>query len=203
MNKKSTIIAVVAVAVLAVIGIVVAMNLNKDTSKSEQTNTSNSTKLADPAKEFSPQALDSLAYVATSKMTVSGQTITGTTESDGKGTQKTTSETAGMKSESYITGDTVVTCMNGQCSKTTVSAADKEASAALTSDLSKYKDSATNAGTGDCPAGTCQVWKANGPSGEVSYYIDSQNRISKIALGDGNMEMTYDYKDVSITVPSV
>lgn len=109
---------------------------------------------------------------------------------------------ASAYAESYVTGDTVITCVNGECTKTAVDPADKEA-AAFAQNASQYKDSATNAGTEACPAGTCQVWKATGEAGDVTYYIDSENRISKIVLAQTGSETTFDYKDVTITVPTV
>lgn len=205
MKKKSIAIIVAIIAVLAIVGVVVAINMNNnkdgDTNNTSQTNQA-SNNAADPAKEFNPKSPDSLSYVSTSKTTVSGQTVESTTENDGKGTAKTSSSYGGMTTESYVTGDTVITCVNGECTKTAVDPADKEA-AAFAQNASQYKDSATNAGTEACPAGTCQVWKATGEAGDVTYYIDSENRISKIVLAQTGSETTFDYKDVTITVPTV
>lgn len=107
--------------------------------------------------------LENASYVATSTSTVDGKVMKSSTESDGKGTMKTS----------------------------------------VAQDINQYRESAQYIGTETCPAGTCQVWRANGPGGEVSYYIDSQNRISKIRMGEGGTETTYEYKDVSIVIPAV
>lgn len=199
MNKKTTAIIAAVIAVLAIIGIVAAVNMNNnDQGTNNQTSqTSNS----DPAKEFNPQSLESVSYVATTKVTVSGQTVESITESDGKGTLKTSSVSGGMTSESYINGGRLTTCINGECTTATVEGNSQEAAAA-TQDASQYKDSAKHSGTGECPAGTCQVWKATGPAGDVTYYIDDQNRISKLVVDASGAETTYEYKDVSITVPA-
>ncbi len=201
-NKKTIAIVVAVIALLAIVGIVVAINMNnnKDGGANNQANqTSND---ADPAKEFNPQALDSLSYVSTTTTTVAGQTVESTTESDGKGTLKTSSSYSGTTTDSYVMGSTVVTCVNGECSKTTVDTSSAE-SAALAQDASQYKDSATHSGTEACGSETCQVWKATGPAGEVTYYINGQNRIAKISMSGTGAVVTYEYKDVSITVPTV
>ena len=203
MNKKTTAIIAAIIAILAIVGIVIAINMNNDKNDgaNNQTNqTANSN--VDPSKEFNPQPVDSLSYVATSTTTVSGQTIESTTESDGEGTMKTSSTAGGMKSESYIKGDTITTCVNDECSTSKVDASAEESAAAM-QDASQYKDSAKHSGTEACPAGTCQVWKATGPAGDVTYYIDDQNRISKITMSGTSTEVTYEYKDVSITIPTV
>ena len=205
MNKKTIGIVAAVVVVLAIVGIAIALNMNKSgegdaSSKTNQSSSGSTSSNVDPAKAFNPQPLETLSYVATSKTTVNGQTVESTIESDGKGVTKTSSSYGGMTTESYITGDTVVTCVNGECSASTVDA-NSEQSTALAQDASKYKDSATHVGAEDCPAGTCQVWKATGPAGDVTYYLDDKNRISKIVMAQA--ETTYDYKDVSITVPTV
>ena len=204
MNKKTTGIIVAVVAVLAIVGIVIALNMNKnsdgDTNQPNQSSNTSKASNVDPAKEFAPQPLDSLAYVATAKTTVGGQTVETVTESDGKGTFKVSSTTQGTKSESYVSGSTVISCVNDECTKSTVDADSQEA-ASLAPSVAEYKDSATYSGSEACPAGTCQVWKATGSLGEVTYYIDDQNRISKVVMGQA--ETVYEYKNVSITVPAV
>lgn len=203
MKKKNIAIIVAIIAVLAIVGIVVALNMNnKDGAADNNATNQTSNNTADPAKEFSPKDLGTLSYVSKTTTTVSGQTVESTTESDGKGAAKTSSSYGGMTTESYVTGDTVITCVNGECTKTTVDPADK-AAAEVSQNASQYKDSAKNTGTEACPAGTCQVWKATGDAGDVTYYIDSDNRISKIVLGSTGSETTFDYKAVSITVPTV
>ncbi len=206
MNKKTIAIIVAVIAVLAVAGVAIAMNLNNGNSDANnqtgQDTTNNNAANVDPSKEFNPQSLDTLSYVATSTTTVNGQTSQSTTESDGKGTTKSSSSFGGMTTESYVTGNTVVTCVNGECSSSTVDTTSEEANS-LAQDASQYKDSATNTGTEACPAGTCQVWKATGPAGDVTYYIDDENRISKIVMSSNNAETVYEYKDVSITIPTV
>ncbi|MES2631108.1 MAG: hypothetical protein V4611_04060 [Patescibacteria group bacterium] len=208
MNKNQKTIAIVAavIALLAIVGIAAAVNMNnKDGDANNQTNQTSSESASNnvnPSKEFNPQALDSLSYVATTTTTVAGQTVESQTESDGKGTVKTSTSYSGMTTDSYVSGNTVVTCVNGECSKTTVDASSEEATA-LAQDASKYKDSATHVGTEACGSETCQVWKATGPAGDVTYYINGQNRIAKISMSGTNAVVTYEYKDVSITVPTV
>lgn len=206
MNKKTIAIIVAVIAVLAVAGVAIAINMNNnsDTTNNQAGQSSNNDSAAniDPSKEFNPQSLDTLSYVATSTTTVSGQTVESTIESDGKGVTKSSSTFGGMTTESYVTGDTVITCIDGECSSSTVDATSEEG-AALAQDASAYKDSATHSGSEACPAGTCQVWKATGPAGDVTYYIDDENRISKIVMSGSNAETVYEYKDVSITVPTV
>lgn len=202
MNKKIVIIIAAVVVVLAAVGTAVAINMNNKTDKSTDSNnnTSKEADKTDTSKTFNPKDLTKLSYVATSTTTVSGQTVTSTTESDGKGTTKTSSTVSGMKTESYITGNDVITCIDGECSKTTVEA-DPSASQA-TLNASQYRDSAKNAGTETIDGKTYQVWKATGEAGEVSYYIDSENRIGRLTLSSGTTSV-YEYKDVTITVPQV
>ncbi|MGH7218571.1 MAG: hypothetical protein ACREGE_03975 [Candidatus Microsaccharimonas sp.] len=207
MNKKTIAIIVAVIAVLAVAGVAIAINMNNNASddannQSNQTSNNETPSGVDPSKEFNPQPLNELSYVATTKTTVSGQTVESTTESDGKGTTKSSSSFGGMTTESYVKGNTVVTCVDGECSTSTVDTTSEEATS-LAQDASQYKDSAKHSGTEACPAGTCQVWKASGPAGDVTYYVDDENRISKVVMSDTGAEMVYEYKDVSITIPTV
>lgn len=207
MNKKTTAIILAAIAILAIIGVIVAINMNSSSdndtnNQSGQPSDNNTSRTVDPSQEFNPQTLEGLSYVATSTTTVDGQVMKSVTESDGKGKIKTSSSIEGIDSESYVDGDTVITCINGECTKSTVDASAEE-QATATQDMDQYRKSAQYAGTEACSTGTCQVWKANGPVGEVTYYIDEQNRIAKVSMGAGGTETTYDYKDVSITIPTV
>lgn len=207
MNKKTIAIIVAVIAVLAVAGVAIAINMNNGSNdannQSSQTSNDNSTPSSvDPSKEFNPQALNDLSYVATTKTTVNGQTVESLTESDGKGNVKTSSSFGGMTNESYVSGSTVITCVNDECTTSTVDSSSEEATS-LSQDASQYKDSAKHSGTEACPAGTCQVWKASGAAGDVTYYIDDENRISKIVMSGSGAETVYEYKDVSITIPTV
>lgn len=203
MNKNTKIITIVAavIALIAIVGIVVAMNMNNQ-DEAANTQTNQATNTTDPSKEFNPQSLDSLSYVSTSTTTVAGQTVESKTESDGKGVLKTSSSYGGTTTESYITGDTVITCVNNECSKTTVDA-NTEAAEDFAKEASSYKDTAEYIGTEPCGGDTCQVWKANGPAGEITYAIDSENRIAKITLAGTGAETVYEYKAVTIVVPAV
>lgn len=204
MNKKTAIIIAVVVVVLAIAGVAIALALNNQDNQSSNNQSNSSNEEAnntDPSKTFSPKDISKLSYVATSTTTVAGQTVTSTIESDGKGTQKTSSTVSGMTTESYVTGNTVITCVDGTCSKTTIDPS-SEATSQLAANASQYRDTATNTGSETIDDKTYQVWKANGPAGEVRYYIDSENRIGRIALTSGTT-IVYDYKDVSITVPQV
>lgn len=202
MNKKTAIIIAIIVVVLAVAGAAIAFAMNQNNkSSNNQSNSSKESSKTDTSKTFSPKDISKLSYVATSTMTVSGQTVTSTIENDGKGTQKTSSTTAGMTTESYITGNTVITCVDGTCTKTSVDPS-SESSNQLANNAAQYRDTAKNTGSETIDGKTYQVWKATGPAGEVSYYIDSENRIGRIVLASGATTI-YDYKDVSITVPQV
>lgn len=202
MNKKIVIIIAAAVVVLVAVGAIVALNMNNKTSQptSSSNNASKQTESIDTSKTFSPQDITKLPYVSTSTTTVSGQTVTSTTESDGKGTTKTSSTVSGMTTESYVTGNTVITCVNGACSKTTAEA-NPSTNQAVTN-TSQYRDTAKNTGSETIDGKTYQVWKATGQAGDVTYYIDSENRIGRMSLASGTT-VVYDYKDVSITIPQV
>lgn len=200
MNKKTSgiVIGIVTVVVLIVAGIL-ALNLNKKNVNSEKPNTSDQSQKVDASKEFNPSDMSKLSYVATSTTTVSGQTVTSTIESNGK-TQKTSSTVAGMKTESYVTGNEVVTCVNGTCEKQTVDTS-SDASNGAVQNIAQYKNTAKYSGKETVDGVEYNVWKATGSLGEVTYYIDSQNRIGKMSFG--STVATYEYKDVTITVPTV
>lgn len=204
MNKNKTIIAIIVavVAVLAIAGIIYAMSMNNSKTSDSVNGTSETSSNVDPAKEFNPEPLSTLAYVSTTSTTVAGQTVESTTESDGKGTTKTSSSFGGTTTESYVTGTTVITCVNGECTKTQAEAASEEMTATA-QDASQYKSTATHTGEEACGSETCQVWKATGPAGEVMYYVNGENRIAKISMSGTGATTTYEYKSVSITVPTV
>lgn len=204
MNKKTAIIIAAIIVVLAGVGTAIAIAVNnQNNQQSNQSDNSNkeADNNADPSKTFSPKDPNSLSYVATSTTTVAGQTVTSTTESDGKGTLKTSSNVAGMVTESYIKGNEIITCVNGECTKTTAEA-NPEVSNSVVNTAEKYRDSTKNAGTETVDGKTYQVWKATGDAGEVSYYLDSENRIGRVVLSSGTT-VVYEYKDVTITVPQV
>lgn len=203
MNKKTAIIIAAVVVVLAGAGVGIALALNnqmKDDNTTSDTNKQENK--VDTATTFKPQDPTKLSYVATSTAKVGEQSVTSTIESDGKGVQKSTSEAAGMKTESYMTTDFVITCMNGSCTKTAI---DKNAattdSAAI--DTSKFSSSAKNAGTETINGKNYQVWKVTVEEfGEITYYLDSENRIGRVVMGTTST-VDYEYKPVTITLPQV
>lgn len=202
MKKKTVIIIAAIVVVLAAAGVTAAVVVNNQDKKTDtQNNSSNSdSSNVDTAKTFAPKNLAELAYVASSTTTVAGQTVTSTIESDGKGTTKTSSTVAGMVSETYITGNDVVSCVDGTCSKTTVDPS--TAPDTLAADTTKYRDSAKNAGSETIDGKTYQKWTiTTEEAGEITYYIDDSNRVGRIVMSTATI--VYDYKDVSITVPQV
>lgn len=202
MNKKTAAIIAAVVLVLAIVGVVVALNMNKNKDNQANNSDNNSSEQSNQSStdSFNPTDPSTLSYVATSTTTVSGQTVTGTIESDGKGTQKVSNTVAGMTTESYIKGNDVTVCMNGSCTKQTVDATSTDAANQAAANAAQYRDTATKVGTEACGSDTCQVWTATGSIGEIKYWIDSKNRVSKLTVG-GN-EIVYDYKDVSITIPN-
>ena len=106
MNKRTTVIILAAIAILVIAGVVVAMTMSGDkesgTDRSSTQSSSDDARV-DPSKEFNPHMLENVSYVATSTATVDGKVMKSSTESDGKGTMKTSSSFEGVNSESYVT----------------------------------------------------------------------------------------------------
>lgn len=202
MKKKTVIIIAAIIVVLAAAGVTAAVVVNNQDKKTDTQNNSSDEGSNNNATSntFEPKNLNELSYVATSTTTVADQTITSTIESNGKGTTKTSSTTAGMSTESYITGNEVITCIDGACSKTTVET--DATSDQLNADLSKYRNNATSAGNETIDGQSYKVWTVTGEAGDtIKYYLDNDNRIARITMT--NSTIVYEYKDVSFTVPQV
>lgn len=193
-NLQKVIIAVIAL--LLIIGAVVVWSI----AASNQTDTDSSDSTAvDPAKEFAPINPDTVAHETTSSTTSSGMTITTTTRNDGKGTSVSSTVVNGESTDTYVTDNAIITCINDICRKSSASTEDIQSQPSLNPD--QFQATAKHSGTESCGSGNCEVWTVETDNGDIVYYVDDQNRINKVTAGGASI--TYSYKDVVITVPEV
>ncbi len=214
MNKtKLGIIIIVVVA-----GGLATWSLTKKDTKQQDnavqtTQTANSETTAEQSSEtpsFDPKATKDRAFVATLEGTSSNNVVlTGTIESDGKGTVHFSGTQAGDSVEYYLdASQAFIFCQEGKCyrygaNQSGLNIGDYEVS---DEDIAKYKESATYVGTESCTTGTCEVWQyKDEEQTDTKIYINKNTKLVSEVVGtkDGDtFKVVYEFKDVTVTLPT-
>ena len=205
-----------AVILLLIIGATIAYFITKNNSTStSSTNSSTSQSSTSTAKSFAPAVNSNQPYAATISTNVNGTQKSATMVSDGKGNYSYTYQAGGKTVSTVYTPDAYYVC-NGssQCikyatSSTTASGFDPSTYQYDTAKIENLKNTAAYKGQQTCPGGngTCEVWSVSSDSGNTTstLYIDTATkRIAKATYSSGTTksEVTYNYKDVHIAIPS-
>lgn len=213
MSSKRIIIIVVAVLVLGLAAFLVFGN--DDDNSGNQANTGDSTQQADSESQqsadtrFAPVGMMDMAFEATVDGTdADGKSYQMLLQYDGEGRTRMTGEQNGTRFETIFTSDAFYSCEGQNCVKFPISQSD---SSPFTpdeyvyedDDFTEFQDSAAYKGTGDCPAGTCDIWEVTEDGYTSQLYLDRNRRISKVegSSVEGNVTITYEYKNVNIEIP--
>jgi len=201
LNKNLIIGAIVALLIVGGAGIFLLTNngSNDPSSSSSDSSSPAFTPLATAGSSFEAN------YIFTS---ADGAVVTGLMQVDKNGDSKYSSETDGKAYVLYNIDGYTISCNDGTCYKLpsgqSSEAPDSKDYEYTDDNYKDFQNNATYKGKADCPAGTCSVWEiANEDSTSTTMYIDGDNRISKVVgdSEDGKYEMTYTYKEVTISAP--
>lgn len=209
MNNK-IIGGVVALLLLAGVGAGIYLMQNDDekqnntetsqTGQEQESNNGEAPTLANFANSDKP-------FVATIKGETDGNSFNTVIEYDGQGNGYFTTEYEGETTEFYFTGDSYITCRDGQCfktPKTSESSVNVDDYSYSQEDFDKFKNDATYEGRQSCPAGTCDVWLVSTTDQTTRIFINPETNLISQVVGDidGNsVTVTYEFKDVTITLP--
>lgn len=208
--KRSMIIGLVVLLIIGGGTGVYLATRNKD-KKTETSNNSSQTSRNADTNSFSPLSTAGVAFEATiSSQGSDNSTTTATIKSDGKGNTQYSSGASGQTTEVTITTDAYYSCTAGQCIKyptgqTGGSGFDPSAYTYTDTQLTGYRSGATHKGKQSCASGTCDTWSVTANGSTSTLYIDSgTKRITQVeTVVDGKTsKIVYDYKSVSITVPT-
>lgn len=214
---KSKFIILIALVVLIGGGGTAYMLSRNDGAETGNSQTAdNDATTADPKEDgdqptFQPLATENESFVATMEVTSPNEadTFSGTVERSKAGEIKFTGVQSGQAVELYLTaaGENIV-CQDSQCYKLSngTSALSDIDFTANDEELAGYKDSASYKGSESCIGGTCDVWEyTDKDNSQVTVYIQKgTNKVVELRGTDtdgSKIKMTYDYKDVTITIP--
>lgn len=208
---------IIILLILLIAGGVAAYFITKDDENNNETSTSQTTTppTTTSQKTFSPAVNSNQPYAATVTTNANGQKKTATLISDGQGNFSYSTEVSGQTVSTVYTKDAYYICQGtSKCIKyatTNLSKSGFDPSSYQydTSRIENLKNSANYKGQQACPngGGTCEVWSvtsANGNTTSTVYINTSTKRIVKATTSNGTTEndITYDYKNVHITVPT-
>lgn len=207
---------IIIVAVVLVLGLAAFLLLsNDDDSSGDQANANNGTQQADSEGQqtadsnFSPVGMMDMAFEATVDGTdADGKSYQMLLQYDGEGRTRMSGEQNGTRFETVFTSDAFYSCEGENCVKFPISQSDNSPFTPgeyvyEDEDFTDFKNSATYKGTGDCPAGTCDIWEVTEDGYTSQLYLDSNQRISKVegSSAEGSVSITYVYKNVNIEIP--
>lgn len=211
MSKKLIISLVIGLLVIGG-GVAVYIAFSDNGAGSSSNESSNGTALeSNGGRQFSPVPTTGLAFVATMNGTTSkGQSYSATIESDGKGSAHYKGETGSSPVEFYSTKDAYIFCSSGSCFKygsggTSTANQTPGQYSYSEKDFETFKQIANYTGRESCPAGMCDAWEISQQNGyKTKVLISDGNRVSQLHTEgpDGNFTITYEYKDVTIKLPS-
>ena len=166
------------------------------------------------ANAFSALANSNIPYVATVKSTSGDKTTTGTITSDGQGntsyayTVGTTTGTLIFTKDAYYACSSSSSCVKYPKSQSSSASFDPSTYQYDGSKLAELKNSANYKGQQACPApatGTCDVWSVTSNNVTSTIYVNaSTHKIARVTTASGTTqnEVTYDYKNATVTVPA-
>jgi len=199
--KKSLMIVVAIVAVVAGGAFVVTRSGDTPTNDSSQTiQSSNQT--------FSPVNTMQQSFVATITTTGGQQNLTTNVEHDGNGNWHYTASVGGQTSEVVSTADAYYTKQGDTWYKSASSQGfSKDAYEVTPDELASFQSAVSYKGTESCSAGQCHVWEATNYQGndKLTFYVDvASNRIVRMVsrVGASTTDITYEYKPVTVQIPT-
>jgi hypothetical protein len=215
---------ILIVLVLLLVGGVVAYFINENNKKeaaqkAEQAAAAKAEKeqqQAENAKEFAAIANSGEPYVATIDSNAGGKQVNGVITSDGQGntsyvyTADGSNVTLIYTKDAYYLCNGNATCIKYPASQSASSGFDPSTYQFDGTKLNEFKNSANYKGQEACPApatGTCDVWSvstANGGATSTFYVNAETKRIARVTVASGttNSQVTYDYKNATVTVPT-
>lgn len=165
---------------------------------------------------FAPASTEGTPYVANVKTTSGDKTVSATMTSDGQGNVNYAYQAADGNISLTYTPDAYYLCKGAdKCLKyvTTQQAASGVDPSTYEFDgtkLAELKNTAAYKGQQTCPSpatGTCDVWSVTSASGgaTTTMYVNTENKRivrTTTATGTTNSEVTYDYKNATVTIPT-
>lgn len=212
MSSKRIIIIVAAVLALGFAVFLVLGNDDENTSDQAITNETPQTGTEDQQSadsNFAPVGMMDMAFEATVDGTnTDGNAYQMLLQYDGEGRTRMSGEQNGTRFETVFTSDAFYSCEGENCVKFPISQSDNSPFTPgeyvyEDDDFTDFKNSATYKGTGDCPAGTCDIWEVTEDGYTSQLFLDSNQRISKVegSSAEGTVTITYEYKSVNIEIP--
>ena len=171
---------------------------------------------AENAEEFAAIANSGEPYVATINSNAGGKQVNGVITYDGEGNTSYAYSADGKDTTLVYTKDAYylcngnATCIKYPASQTASSGFDPSTYQFDGTKLNELKSSTNYKGQETCPApatGTCDVWAVTSENGGVTttFYVNAETKkIARVTIASGTTksEVTYDYKNAKVTVPT-
>ncbi len=207
--KKSIIIPVVVIAVLALGGgVFLAMNKSSENKSATPATSQETQTQSETSTAFNPVAMTGVSYEATLTSQKDGKTFTAVLKYDGKGNSEFSSKQNDGEVRIVITKDAYYSCQGSTCYKmdsSNANAFDPSTYQYSADEINSLKQNAKYVGTEACGAQTCEVWEVTQDTTNGKVYIDqSTKRIMKATgnYGGDSGELIFTYKPVTIEVPT-
>ncbi len=202
--NKNVIIGIAAAVVLAGAGAGAYFYFQDEPANPKASNTSNN-----KTPVFSPKATGDTSFEATYTATTKAGVVTvGTIQIDKNGNSKYTGTADNKEFASYQIDGDYISCTGGTCIQFSGSS-DQEAVSSdeyaySEEDYQAFRESAEYKGRVSCGSESCELWEVPKNAFTTSFYINDAGMIKKLKgeRADGTTyEITYEYKDVTITRP--
>ncbi len=210
--KKVAIGVIVAIVVIGAVLWVLTSRKDKNTSQNTQSAQSQQQTPSASTDNFNPQPLDNMDFTATlTTTTPNGGSVNASVEYD-KDTNAWhySGQSNGSTIEAIYAPDAYYLKMNESWMKLPLTQASQSFNPSQykydQASLKDFQNKVQNKGTGECPAGTCQIWEITDyqSNDKITFFVDKKtNRISQIVTeaAGGKNTITYSYKDASVQIP--